>query len=100
MNSSHLPVTITSVLAAFLSRFASIVSLDLLNVENCEVVAFRSLVDNDVLVSLFATVVDGLTFDAPLYAAVVVFSGDTEECSGVDWVIVNAVDSSRGLLLK
>ena len=92
---------IAKVLAALRSRFASIVSL-VLRVDAWVVVVvtvWLVVVDDVtvvtavvVVVAEVMVVVDGL---APLY--VEDFSGETEVCSGVERVMVKAVDSSLGL---
>lgn len=97
------PVMIARVFAALRSRFDSIVSrvrfvhfttgccwLVLVGFVNVVVVVVVVVVETAVGV----TVVDGVAF-APLYDDD--FSGEMDEWSGVVLVMVNAVDSSRGL---
>lgn len=86
------PVIIANVLAAFLSRLASIVSRAFLAVViwGCEP-CVTIVVDIGVVI-----IVDWVKF-APFDDD---FSGDADELSGVVRVIVNAVDSSLGLYTK
>lgn len=96
---TNAPVMIARVFAAFLSRFDSIVSRVRFVETTCccwlVLVGFVSVVVVVVVdTAVGVTVADGVTF-APLYDDD--FSGDIDEWSGVDLVIVNAVDSSRGL---
>lgn len=93
------PVIMASVFAAFLSRFDSIVSRVLLLEELVEwlLEGFVTVVVVAVVVvdtAVGVTVVDCVAF-APLYDDD--FSGEIDEWSGVDLVMVNAVDSSLGL---
>ena len=97
------PVMIARVFAALRSRFDSIVSrvrfvhlttgcwLVLVGFVNVVVVVVVVVVE----IAVGVTVVDGVAF-APLYDDD--FSGEMDEWSGVVLVMVNAVDSSRGLL--
>lgn len=96
---TNAPVIIASVFAAFLSRFDSIVSRVLLLDDVVEWLheGFVTVVVVVVVVVDTAdgvTVVDWVAF-APLYDDD--FSGEIDEWSGVDLVMVNAVDSSLGL---
>ena len=89
---------IASVFAAFLSRFDSIVSRVLL-LEEVEWL-LEGLVTVVVVIVVVVDTVDGVTVVdcvafAPLYDDD--FSGEIDEWSGVDLVMVNAVDSSLGL---
>lgn len=97
-HATNAPVIIASVFAAFLSRFDSIVSRVLL-LEEVEWL-LEGLVTVVVVVVVVVDTVDGVTVVdcvafAPLYDDD--FSGEIDEWSGVDLVIVNAVDSSLGL---
>lgn len=99
-HATNAPVIIASVFAAFLSRFDSIVSRVLL-LEEVEWL-LEGLVTVVVVIVVVVDTVDGVTVVdcvafAPLYDDD--FSGEIDEWSGVDLVMVNAVDSSLGLLV-
>lgn len=96
---TNAPVIMASVFAAFLSRFDSIVSrVRLLELVEWLLDGFVTVVV--VVIVVVVDTVDGVTVAdcvgfAPLYDDD--FSGEIDEWSGVDLVMVNAVDSSLGL---
>lgn len=94
---TNAPVIIASVFAAFLSRFDSIVSRVLLLDVEWLVDGFVTVV---VVMVVVVDTVDGVTVaDCAVFAPLLDedFSGEIDEWSGVDLVMVKAVDSSLGL---